>query len=827
VKGVRSVDFHATIQRSAGEGGVAGLTAGDAVHFVGVEEKTAVQALSGAIREEIFSGTMILRVFRREHWQFCSIQTIVGAPHALGPPGPAWGIHLKESFVFAPRHLFSRHASLTQFLSRLWKKPVAPGCGDWRSTKTSAFGGVARVDWLSPASAGKGHGWLFPRTLRSWALLALVLVPTARNAFAAGFAASETVLPATTLGWVSISDPAGFREQFRATSYSDLLNDPALEPFVKSFEKQIREGGPDRLGKLGLTLTDLEGIPGGEITLAMVESSPGSAATLVLVDTTDHAEETQDLVDRIQKRLAERGATQLPADDDAADVVVYTLPLDEKDPKQTRRAVAMAHLPNALVVGDHAGVVAATVASLAGGREDCLASKTAFQAVVKHCSVEVPNEARPLRWYIEPLPYAFAARETYPPREKRSGPDHIDILANQGFGAVQAVGGYVHFDAGRFEMRHHTLVYAPPLEGREVDDPNKYDLAARMLKFPNAESVDPPQWVPSNASSWVTLHWDMQNAFMVGDTLVDEFVGEKGVFDDVIASLKEDPDGPQIDVENDLIRALGEKVVVVTHTNVPVDVDSERLLIAIEANDPGLVEMTITKSMSADPDMKEMEFDGKTIWELIDRSADIPKLEIETPGGAVPHIDRDRDSRDRRGPRGSRQLREPEERLLPHSAVTVAEGYLMIASHRDFLEHVLAAVHDGQGLLQSDDYRRVTDEMQQIAPDPLACRSFGRLEETLRTAYESIREGSMPKSKSLVGQAINLILDDGDNQTVREQKIDGSTLPEFDVIRNHFGTVGESMKSVDEGWYVTGFTLPRMSGEPEVARNLDEQVEQR
>lgn len=633
------------------------------------------------------------------------------------------------------------------------------------------------------------------------------------------------MLPATTRGWVSIADPAGFRASFRETSYGELLNDPVLEPFVTSFEKQIREGGRNRLGKLGLTLEDLEKIPGGEIVLAMVEPAPGSAATLVLVDTTEHAAETEALVERVIERLEERGATRLPEDDAAPDVVVFALPLDEEDSQPIRRAVALAHLPSALVVGDHAGVVAETVASLENGREDCLANVASFQAITERCSAQVPDSADPLRWFIDPLRYAFAARETYPAREERSGPDYIDIMASQGFDAIQAIGGFVHFDDGIYELRHHTMIYAPPLEGREADSTDRFDLAARMLRFPNAETIDPPHWVPHDASSWVAVRWDMQNAFASADTLVDEMVGEKGVFDDVIASLKEDPDGPQIDVEQDLIQALGEGVIVVTHANVPVDVDSERLLFAIEAADPDRVAATISKSMSTDPDMKQVEFDGQVIWELIDRSTEIPKLEIETPGLSPPPVTRDRDERDRRGSRRRERLREREERLLPHSAVTVAEGYLMIASHRDFLEHVLTAAKEGDGLGTTNDYKRVSDEMQRIMPESMACRSFGRVEETIRTAYETIRLGEMPKSKSLIGQAINMILDDGDEKTVREQKIDGSSLPDFEEIRKYLGTVGSGMRSVDDGWYITGFSLPREPVEPEVANVPEEQVE--
>lgn len=645
-----------------------------------------------------------------------------------------------------------------------------------------------------------------------------LLIATHGAAIAGSFVESERVLPATTRGWLSIADPKAFRASFRETNYGELINDPALEPFVKSVEKQIREGGRDRLGKLGLTLEDLAKIPGGEIAVALVEPAAGTAATLVLVDTTGREDEAKQLVERIVTRLVERGATKLPADNAAPDVVVYALPLDEADPKPVRRAVAIAALEHALVVGDHAGVVAETVAHLSTGREDCLASLPGFAAVVARCSAEVPASAAPLRWFVDPLKYAFASRAAYPPREERKGPDYIDILSRQGFDAVRGMGGYVHFGSGIHEARHHTLIYAPPLEGRSPESADRFNLAARMMRFPNAEVIDPPSWVPRDASSWVALHWDFRNAFASAETLVDELVGEKGVFADVIASLKEDPDGPQIDVEQDLIGALGESIVVVTRANVPVDLDSERLLIAVEAADPERVAATVGKSMGTDPDMRQVEFDGRVIWELVDRSADIPKLEIETPGGSVPHADRESEDDRGRGRRRRQKLREREERLLPHSAVTVAEGYLMIASHRDFLEHVLATAKDGESLVTAADYQRISAETRRLMPSPMALRSFGRVEDTIRTAYETIRQGEMPKSKSLIGQALNMVLaSNGDEEAVREQRIDGSTLPDFETIRKYFGTVGSAMQAVDEGWYVSGFSLAKNPVEPEVA----------
>ena len=75
------------------------------------------------------------------------------------------------------------------------------------------------------------------------------------------------------------------------------------------------------------------------------------------------------------------------------------------------------------------------------------------------------------------------------------------------------------------------------------------------------------------------------------------------------------------------------------------------------------------------------------------------------------------------------KLREKEEKLLPHSAVTVAHGHLLIASHRDFLERVLATTAaDGTYSLSLDPGKYVVVEVTKSAtpawhPRSCACRA--------------------------------------------------------------------------------------------------------
>ena len=100
--------------------------------------------------------------------------------------------------------------------------------------------------------------------------------------------------------------------------------------------------------------------------------------------------------------------------------------------------------------------------------------------------------------------------------------------------------------------------------------------------------------------------------------------------------------------------------------------------------------------------------------------------------------------------------------------------------------------------------------------------SFSRTEKEIRPAYELLRSGRLPESKSLAGTLLRRVLEgeqpqDGQRRgtsqdSTREssggkQKVDGSSLPEFEQISRYFGLNGMSMQSTPEGWYFVGVGL--------------------
>ena len=638
-----------------------------------------------------------------------------------------------------------------------------------------------------------------------------LLLPEGIAAADGSFPASEQIFPATTRGWVSISNGPEFRQRFNRSQYGLLLKDPSMKPFIESVRKQFESSNSSRLGRLGLTLDDLLEVAGGEYALGAVESPGGKLATVVLVDTAGHEDEARGLIEKMNQRMVDQKGTKVAANGESS-LTIYQFAAAENSGRTGDQRVAFALSGNALVVGDDPALITQVMGTLGQGRGDCVGSLPAFAAVMDRCQGQAPARAAAVRWYVDPLPFAKAYQATNPPREKRKGPDYVAILGRQGFDAVKGAGGVVVFDDGGHSLRHQTMVYAPPLAGRQPSSVERFNLAARMLQFPDVDAISPQPWVPRDISGWTSLQFDLRNAFVTVESLVDDLVGEKGVYDDVIASVKEDPDGPQIDLEKDLVACLGNRMTLINDHATPIGDDSERLVIAVEAIDPERVAATVAKSMSIDPDMAKIDVQGNVAWELIDRSMAIPQLEIETPGGAVVHADED-DTQRRRS-----KLRERDEKLLPHSVVTVARGHLFVASHRDILERVLATNEGVESLGSTADYAKVAAELDRLLPGKAATRSFTREEEAIRPAYEMLRQGSMPKSKSLTGQLLNGILGDGKPGTVRTQRLDGSTLPDFEMIRRYFGTVGVGMQSLPDGWYITGMTLPRSQKEPEVAR---------
>lgn len=605
-----------------------------------------------------------------------------------------------------------------------------------------------------------------------------------------GYAAvppSEDLLPNTTKGYLSVPSVNQLTEAFNETQLGHLANDPQMKPFVDDLKRQLREKWTRTHQKLGITWEDLESVPSGEVAVALILPDERHHALAVVADVTGNKQQTDALLVKIDEQMAAEKAVRSERRLLNATVIVFDVPKRDELPA---RQVAYLVKDDLLAASDDLAVMRGIIRRLGSKGSDSLAGLSAFESIMQRCEQASGDVEPHARWFIEPFGYADAMRLDKP---KKRGTDMLKILKSEGFTAVEGVGGFVNFAVNKYEMLHRTFIFAP---GNQSGG-QRFRLSARMLKFPAGGTFQPPAWVPRSLSAYAAINLDTKNAFENSKTLVNQIVGDE-VFEDVLESIKTDENGPQIDIRRDLIGYLGNRITFISDLQLPVTPKSERLLVGVETTDDEHMAQVIKAWMETDPDTRRHEIDGHVVWEIVDPEAELPMVTIENSP-----LDSQFDDEE--------MVEEDERALPPNSAVTVAFGQLFVASHIDILKKVLTEYENGPKLAGSADYLRVEAELAELALPEQFGQAFTRTDEAYRGAYELLRTGKMPQSESLMGKLLNSMLGDGKEGELRQQRIDGSKLPSYDMVRRYLGPAGMTMTPEATGWLLTGFTLTKES----------------
>jgi hypothetical protein len=506
---------------------------------------------------------------------------------------------------------------------------------------------------------------------------------------------------------------------------------------------------------------------------------------------TGHKEQAQELLKKVTASLTKQGAKQQTGQVAGAPLPVFELPRPPgTDVDRPPQFSMWAYRQDLLVATDHKGTMEGILARLAGKKDSTLADVAGFQAVMKRCEKDAGKASPQARWFIQPLGYLEIVRTLRGERTHRKGKSWVDVFKSQGFTAVQGIGGFIDFGVEKVELVHRTAIWAPP--------PRK--LSMNIFTFPNNTEFGPQRWAPSDIASYATFYIDVLNAFDNIGPLFDDLVGQgdTGVWQEVLDGLKKDPNGPRIDLRNELVVHLGNRISVLADYQVPITTTSERLLFAIETKDDKAVAQALTKMMKNDKEMRQTKLGEYEVWESVpeEKTAvpavdlDLPGLQPEAPGKAPSH----------------HQGREAS--LLPNAAVTVAAGHLLIASHLDFLKKVLTRPNDSP-LVRSVEYRMVQKMLDSFKVPSKAVRSFGRLDEQARPTYELIRQGKMPESETMLGRVLNTLFGAGKKGVVRKQQIDPKAMPDFQFVQRFLGPAGMQMVSEPDGWFLKGVLLTK------------------
>ena len=545
-------------------------------------------------------------------------------------------------------------------------------------TRLALLSLLARTPWIRPAL---------------WVTVVLSLLSA--RAVAGGL---ERLLPANAKGFLVVTDSKDLSERWNNTDVGKMVGDPAMRPFVEDLRGQLRSRLAGLQDKLGMTVDDLSGVPGGELCIGLVQLGPQKSAAVLVIDVAGHQPQAAALVKNVTAEKLKAGSQLTQFRRLAADVSAFTQPQDQS-------TIYYALGGGLLVVADDLGVLDFIEAQAGGGRRRSLAEVAGFQYVMSRCRQDAASAVPQIRWFLEPQGFMEALAAENPDREPlRRGESWIEVFKNQGFGGLQAVGGFIEVGQKPFQIIHRTAVYAPrPRTGSMV-----------LLGFPNSREFLPQPWVPRDVTGYSTFYFDVLTAFDHVGPLFDEVYGDgdTGVWQNLLRNLKDAPDGPKVDLRAELIARLGSRITVLSDHVLPITTASQRLLFAVEARDEKGVALALEKLIRNDKKLQPRQLAGHVVWEAVpEEPRSVPTISLS----AVPPLTSNAD--DDPPPDLERKKTEP---LLPHAAVTVAYGQLMVASHYDFLAKVLTPGDPKATLAEDAEYRAAGTIDQTCLPGRVA-----------------------------------------------------------------------------------------------------------
>lgn len=578
-----------------------------------------------------------------------------------------------------------------------------------------------------------------------------------------------------------------FKARFDATQLGKLAQDPVMKPFAEDLGNQLRSRFGDTDIQLGLKWEDLSGIYAGEACLARIQpgGKAGEHATAMLIDVTGKDQQIAKVKATIDANMEKRKATKKSEKIMGFEVTVYQLKREIGEREQ--REVILGVVENQLLLINHREEATALIGRIKQDGTDILRDAVRFSEVMKNVADESKQTTPHVRWFVDPFTYAEVVRSARGQRRRR-GKDLRQILQSQGFDAIQAIGGHINLATDGLEALHRTSVYAPP-----VNEETKYQMAARMLDFPAAKQLPTEKWVPRKLATFASFNWKIRSAFEHSISLIDEYVGSENFVEDVLEDFEKAKDGPKINVRDEILDFLGEHVIMFSDYNHPMTTKSERVFVAISVVNEAKVADSLRRFWQdgADPTVEKREYKEHVIWEVIPEEEE--KLDINLlPGSGA-----DEDEKDVLGNAGG---------PAPNAAMTVARGYLLVSTHLDYLKMVLDDRQKFDSIEQAVDFQFVNKKLNQLGAGVESFRFFSRMDEEYESAYEMIKQGKMPESESMLGRMLNRLLGPED-EGLRKQEVDGSKMPEYDIVRRYLGPSGSFVKPREDGWFITGVVL--------------------
>ncbi len=660
---------------------------------------------------------------------------------------------------------------------------------------------IAEFDVIHRFSYHRSTGACFARQ-RACALLVLMLtafqtclVCRCEQSAAQDFVGALRLFPADTAGVVRVADMPTLCEVWKKTTLYELGQDDVMKPLLEANFGANGSMWKNVGDKVGVRPKDLFEVASGEVVAAWLpfENERRRPSCLAVVaDIRGNHDDAAKILDRIDGELKADGATRSDVQKFGEAVRVYK---PKTKPGQLKiEQVVIVLTDDRMIAANRDSVVFDMLEAIpTGGLKTPIADAELYQTVSERVAarVHVDTPGSTVQWYVRPIAMGRIIRDVAKV-DRGNKVKIINLLESQGFDAVQAMGGTVVVAQSKYDLLHRGYIHAPPV----TEQPDRYRLAARMLQFPNAKLEPLPSWIPKTIATATQINWKIEQGFWALETLVDEAFNDK-IFRPTIAGIRDDKEGPQIDLEKNVLPGLGEHLLLLTDNTKPASTNSERMLIAVEVRNEAAIQEAVKKAMEVEPDVTLVEsVPGVDIWK-VERSED--DLEEEAFFDDFADFE------------GTEEEQPP---LLDTWAIAMvgkAKGsstpYLMFASHVELLVEAAERIQSGagDGLASQADIKDLFEITRENGADSVAIQRTVRLSDSLETKYELLRQGELRDNSSVLSAIIRRMFKDEEQEEL--ERPDAGDLPPYSQVKKFFRNASSFVETTDTGWNLNAFLL--------------------
>jgi hypothetical protein len=305
--------------------------------------------------------------------------------------------------------------------------------------------------------------------------------------------------------------------------------------------------------------------------------------------------------------------------------------------------------------------------------------------------------------------------------------------------------------------------------------------------------------LPADVGRVTVFQWDLDQALTAYGHLFDDWYGEgeRGVFEDVLLGIREDPGSPGVDIRKDLIAQLHGTIVSASMVVNDAEEAVEQSLFAMEVRDRQAVATAVRKLLEGDPDVTQLKIAGETVWVFRKRGTERQTDDLEL----------------------EESLFGPD---LSNYAVCQWREWLLAATDPQWIKAILEPSRQAATLQDQPDYQRVLKIFARPARQGTDLRRIGRPQLDFAASYQLLRAGRLQESSSLRDRLLAGLLDvvagadpqpssgnrqasERDTDQTDLNKLDFSKLPPFDVVKHHFTTSGLVGQRRGDGWVLFGF----------------------